>query len=163
DGAVAARLEPVFLNEAIEQAVRRQASRARVKQIRLETRLDDSEPVALLDPRLFDRVIANLVDNAIKFSPNNGCVSVQTAVHDGTVVVRVQDQGPGIPEAERSKLFRRFSEARARRPDSLGLGLFIVKTLVDAQRGSVGAKFPAEGGTILELAFPTNRDALASD
>jgi PAS domain S-box-containing protein len=163
DGAVAARLEPVLLNEAIEHAVRRQASRARVKQIRLETRLDDSEPMALLDPRLFDRVIANLVDNAIKFSPTNGSVSVETALHDGAVVVRVQDQGPGIPEDQRPKLFRRFTEMRSRRPDSSGLGLFIVKTLVDAQRGTVGATFPTEGGTIFEIAFPAGSGSPASD
>src|SRR5262249_1922103 len=153
-GGVAARLEPVWLNEAIEHAVRRQTSRARVKRIRIETRLDDSEPMALLDSRLFDRVIANLVDNAIKFSPADGSVSVETAVHDGAVVVRVQDRGPGIPEEQRPKLFQRFSEMRSLRRASSGLGLFIVKTLVDAQRGTVGAKFPTEGGTIFEVAFP---------
>ncbi len=162
NGTVAARLEPVSLNEVIEHVVRRQASRARVKQIRLETRLDDSEPMALLDPQLFDRVIANLVDNAIKFSPTSGSVSVETAVHDGAVVVRVRDQGPGIPEDQRPKLFQRFSAMRSRRPDSSGLGLFIVKALVDAQRGSVSAKFPAEGGTIFELAFPAAGDSLAA-
>jgi PAS domain S-box-containing protein len=160
-GALAPRLEPVFLNETIEQAVRRQESRARVKQVRLETHLDCSEPMALLDPRLIDRVIANLVDNAIKSSPTKGCVSVETAVHNGAVVVRIQDQGTGVPEDQRPKLFQRSSEMGSQRSDSSGLGLFIVKALVDAQRGTVGAKFPSEGGTIFEISFPAG-NALTS-
>jgi PAS domain S-box-containing protein len=146
--------EPVLLNEIVEQVLRHQESRARVKNIRLEVRLDGSRPIALLDRRLIDRVVANLVNNAIKFSPAKSEVLVETATHDGHVQLRVKDQGPGIPVEQRAKLFKRFSELGSDRPDSTGLGLFIVKTLVDAQRGAVVAEFPPEGGTVFELSFP---------
>lgn len=153
-GSLEAKLEPVFLNDVVEHVLRQQESRARVKQIRLETRLDRSGPMALLDRRLIDRVIVNLVNNAIKYSPANSRVLVETTRQDGVVVVRVQDQGPGIPPEQRAKLFERFSKMSAGRIDSTGLGLFIVKTLVDAQQGTVRADFPPEGGTVFVLAFP---------
>ncbi|HUE38956.1 MAG TPA: PAS domain-containing sensor histidine kinase [Candidatus Binatia bacterium] len=153
-GTLEPRVEPVFVNDVVEHVVSHQESRARVKQIRIETRLDRSRPMALLDRRLIDRIVANLVNNAIKFSPAKSHVLVETAARDGAVVLRVRDQGPGIPVDQRPKLFQRFSEMGGRRIDSTGLGLFIVKTLVDAQGGIVGADFPAEGGTVFEVSFP---------
>ncbi|HSD09795.1 MAG TPA: ATP-binding protein [Candidatus Binatia bacterium] len=153
-GTLAPTLEPVFLNELIERVLRNQESRARMKQIRLEAHLDRSGPMALLDPRLIDRVVANLVNNAIKFSPTKSSVRVETAVQNGSVVVRVQDQGPGIPADQRATLFQHLGEMASLRTDSSSLALFIVKTLVDAQGGTVGAKFPPEGGTIFEIVFP---------
>jgi PAS domain S-box-containing protein len=157
-GLLAPRLEPVFLNEMIERVLRHHESRARMKQIRLEAHLDRSDPVALLDPRLIDRVVANLVNNAIKFSPTKSSVRVETAVQNGSVVVRVQDQGPGIPQDRRGTLFQHLGEMGPLRADSSGLGLFIVKTLVDAQGGTVGTKFPPEGGTIFEIVFPAGSE-----
>src|SRR5438309_7910682 len=78
-GALEPRVEPVFVNDMVEHVLRHQESRARVKQIRLETRLDRSRPMAMLDRRLIDRIVANLVNNAIKFSPAKSYVLVETA------------------------------------------------------------------------------------
>jgi signal transduction histidine kinase len=153
-GTLEPRVEPVFVNDIVEHVLRHQESRARVKQIQIETRLDRSRPMAMLDRRLIDRIVANLVNNAIKFSPAKSYVLVETAVRDGMVLVRVQDQGPGIAADQRPKLFQRFSEIGGRRVDSTGLGLFIVKTLVDAQGGTVAAQFPPDGGTVFEVTFP---------
>jgi PAS domain S-box-containing protein len=157
-GTLEPRVEPLFVNDIVEHVVRHQESRARVKQIRLEARLDRSRPMALLDRRLIDRIVANLVNNAIKFSPAKSHVLVETVARDGIVVVRVQDHGPGIAPDQRSKLFQRFSEMGDRRIDSTGLGLFIVKTLVDAQGGTVRVDFPPEGGTVFEVVFPASSD-----
>ena len=153
-GMIEPRLEPIFLNEIVEHVLRHQESRARLKHIDLEVKLDRGAPMALLDRRLIDRVIANLVNNAIKFSPAKTRVVVETAALNGSVHVRVRDQGPGIPAKQRDKLFQRFSEMGSRRADSTGLGLFIVKTLVDAQGGAVTVDFPPNGGTIFEVTFP---------
>jgi PAS domain S-box-containing protein len=152
-GSLETHLEPVSLNEIVEQVLRQQESRAQIKHIRLEIRLDRSRPTAMLDRRLIDRIVANLVNNAIKFSPAKSEVAIETAMRDGQVQLRIQDQGPGIPVEQRSKLFQRFSELGSARPDSTGLGLFIVKTLVDAQGGNVIAEFPPEGGTAFEVSF----------
>ena len=108
--------------------------------------------MALLDPRLFDRVVANLVNNAIKFSPRRAAYRWRPPFRR-LVVVRVQDQGPGIPEDQRPKLFQRFNEMGSQRADSSGLGLFIVQALVAAQGGTVAAEFPPEGGAVFEVAF----------
>lgn len=152
-GSLQARLEPLSVNEMVEHVLRHQESRARVNRIRLEARLDASSPSAVLDRRLIDRVLANLVNNAIKFSPPDGRVLVETAVVDGRVRIRVQDEGPGIAPELRAKLFQRSGEIGTRRVDSTGLGLFIVKTLVDVQGGAVNVAFPPEGGTIFEVSF----------
>jgi PAS domain S-box-containing protein len=153
-GSLETHLEPVPLNEIVEQVLRQQESRAHIKHIRLETRLDRSRPTAMLDRRLIDRTVANLVNNAIKFSPAKSEVVIETAMRDGRVQLRIQDQGPGIPLEQRARLFQRFSELGSARPDSTGLGLFIVKTLVDAQGGNVVAEFPPQGGTVFEISFP---------
>ncbi len=153
-GSLETHLEPVSLNEIAEQVLRQQESRAHIKHIRLETRLDRSPPTAMLDRRLIDRIVANLVNNAIKFSPAKSEVVIETEMRAGHVQLRIQDQGPGIPLEQRPKLFQRFSELGSARPDSTGLGLFIVKTLVDAQGGNVVAEFPPEGGTVFEISFP---------
>ena len=155
---IQAKLEPISLNQAVESVLRQQESGARVKQIQLELSIDDSVGQVPLDRRMIDRVIANLVTNAIKFSPPRSRVLVETGRRNGSVGLRVLDQGPGIPAGQRSRLFERFSRFGDGRPDSSGLGLFIVKTLVDAQGGSVSADFPAAGGSVFEVWFPSERD-----
>ncbi|HUR83526.1 MAG TPA: ATP-binding protein [Thermoanaerobaculia bacterium] len=87
------------------------------------------------------QVFENLLDNAAGFSPPGGTVTVSAAAEDAHIVVRVADQGPGIPEANRARIFDRFF---THRPDSsrtghTGLGLAIVKAIVDAYGGSIGA------------------------
>ena len=157
-GSLEPRLEPVFLNEIVEHVIDQQESRARVKHVDLAAELDRAEPMAYLDRRLLDRVIANLLNNAIKFSPARRRVLVSTASEDGRVLVRVRDQGPGVPQEQRPRLFQRFSDMRTNRSDSTGLGLFIVKTLVDAQGGAVRVDFPDEGGSVFEVSFPAGND-----
>jgi PAS domain S-box-containing protein len=155
NGSLTPSLQRVSLNEAIERVLRQQDSRARVKNIRLEAHLDPSLPMALLDPQLIDRVIANLVSNALKSSPTKGSIRVETAARDGSVAVRVHDRGPGIPADQRASLFQSFDELGSR-SDSQRLGLSVVRALVEAQGGTVGTESPPEGGTILEIVFPAS-------
>jgi two-component system OmpR family sensor kinase len=93
-------------------------------------------------------VISNVLDNAIKFSPPGGKVTIEAFVEDGAAVVAVSDTGPGVPEEELPRLFERFyrgSSARATDTPGVGLGLAICRLVVESQGGSI-ALVPAPGG-----------------
>jgi CheY-like chemotaxis protein len=110
-----------------------------------------------------DRVaqaVTNLVANAIKFSPEQGTVRVETAAGNGQVEVRVHDQGPGIPEEFRSRIFGRFQQALGT-SGGTGLGLAITKRIAERLGGSVGFECPPSGGTIFTLRIPAAAPELA--
>jgi signal transduction histidine kinase len=106
---------------------------------------------ALMDFARMCQVVANLVSNAIKYSPRSTKITIWSAEQDGKLTLHVGDQGPGIPKEERTKLFREFSKLSTRPTEgesSTGLGLWIVKHLMDLHQGEVGVECPPEGGSI---------------
>jgi len=92
-----------------------------------------------LDQELMSRVIQNLLDNALKFSPEHGTVTVTLADSDGQVRVEITDQGPGIPSGQHARIFEKFGqlERKAGRP-GVGLGLAFCKLTVEAHGGRIG-------------------------
>ena len=109
------------------------------------------------DQRRTVQVLVNLVSNAIKHSPEGGCIQVTHAIEGGRLVVEVSDEGSGIPAEIRENLFRRFShlESRAERArQGLGLGLSVVKAIVEAQQGEVGVKSRQSGGATFWFTIP---------
>jgi two-component system phosphate regulon sensor histidine kinase PhoR len=99
-----------------------------------------TEPLdAAADRDKLRQILANLVDNAVKFSPDGGTVTVAARRKSGAVEVRVVDRGPGIPAAERARIFRKFyrGDFARDRPGSTGLGLFIAEGLVRAMGGRI--------------------------
>lgn len=116
----------------------------------------DCRPVLVRgDPDALERAIANLVDNAVKFSrPHGGSVSVVTAEWNGFGIVEVSDTGPGVPTADLPFIFDRFHRSPAARslPGS-GLGLAIVKQIVDAHDGAIQA-VPQPEGILFRIRLP---------
>jgi two-component system sensor histidine kinase/response regulator len=103
------------------------------------------------------QVIDNLLSNAIKFSPPNSVIRVSTESSDAYYSILVQDQGPGIPEGERHKLFKDFSQTSVKPTageKSTGLGLAICKRIMEAHGGSIGAESSPAGGSIFKITFP---------
>jgi signal transduction histidine kinase len=96
------------------------------------------------------QAIRNLAENAIHHTPEGTVVEIEVA-EDG--VVRVLDNGPGIPESERELIFRRFWRRDRRRPGSAGLGLSIVSRIVEAHAGSINVENRATGGATFSLRF----------
>jgi two-component system sensor histidine kinase KdpD len=130
----------------------------RPDQDRLKISLDD--PANLLFAR-FDfvqslRILANLVDNALKYAPDGTPVEVTCGVDDNQIVFRVADRGPGINPDERDRIFTPFYRPKARQSgvESAGLGLSIARRLAEAQNGSLKYSDRAGGGTIFELRLP---------
>jgi signal transduction histidine kinase len=83
------------------------------------------------DRDLLFEAVANLVDNAVKFTPEGGCVTLVLLRRDGESVIQVKDTGPGIPEAEREAVIRRFYRSdKSRNTEGLGLGLSLVAAII---------------------------------
>jgi two-component system sensor histidine kinase MprB len=148
DGEAAARFEDVRLDELVGVEVERMGRLA--GGVRLEL---TSEPSSVRgDPERLGRAIANVLGNALKWSPEGGSVDVR--VSRGAVVVR--DHGPGIDEADLPLVFERFYRApTARGTPGSGLGLAIVRHVVEAHGGSAEVGNAAGGGAVLTLRLPT--------
>ena len=100
-------------------------------------------PLALLDGRLIERLVANLLNNALKFTPEDGAVRVSTRQHGTRIVVEVWDSGPGISPALQPMLFEKF--ARHKDSPGVGLGLYICKSIVDLHRGNISVHENSDG------------------
>ena len=122
-------------------------------------RMEDGAPgaVARIDADRFEQVLSNLVSNAIKFSPRGGTVTVGLGLEAETVVISVRDEGAGIPEAFRARVFTRFEQSDGsdtRSKGGTGLGLHIAKTFVEKMGGSIGFTSQEGEGTTFFVRLP---------
>jgi signal transduction histidine kinase len=124
-----------------------------------------SRVLARVDAVRLEQVITNLLDNAIKFSPEGGRIDVELSPQNGTVRLAVRDHGIGIRPDHRSRVFERSYRAEAGNQSSgLGLGLHISRNIVELHGGHIGAEFPEDGGTRIVVSLPTGIDtATVSD
>jgi two-component system sensor histidine kinase TctE len=103
---------------------------------------------------MLEELVANLVDNALRYTPAGGKVTVAVATAEHAVVLRVVDNGPGIPEAEREHVFERFYRLSEAGSDGSGLGLAIVREIALASRAEIVLSSPAAGnGLIVTVTF----------
>jgi two-component system sensor histidine kinase KdpD len=123
---------------------------------RLELHVDGALPRVDADADALDRVLKNLIGNALKYSPAGSCVRVRARTLDGAVAVDVDDEGPGIPPEERARVFEPYY--RVRDTETLGpgtgLGLSVVKSIVEAHGGTVHADTAPGAGTRMTVMLP---------
>ncbi len=113
--------------------------------------------IVWVDDEAIEQILDNLVDNALKYTPEGGTVEVEWGRRGDAVVLEVRDTGIGIPEAELSRIFERFyrvDKARSRELGGTGLGLSIVKHLVQAMQGTVEAKSVVGQGSTFTIRLP---------
>jgi len=117
--------------------------------------------VALADPDALDRILKNLLSNALKYSPGGSEVRLGATSRGGRVEISVEDDGPGIPEDALPHVFERYYRVpgRTRAVRGLGLGLALVKSLADAHAGSVRAERAHSGGSRFTVTLPRAEEA----
>jgi two-component system phosphate regulon sensor histidine kinase PhoR len=108
--------------------------------------------------RLLHRAWVNLLDNAIKYSPRDGIVTLTAQKENRHLRITIEDQGPGIPPEHRDRIFERFyrvDPGRDREKGGTGLGLSIVKHIIRIHRGSIAVSERPEGGSRFTIELPS--------
>lgn len=148
---------PVELNSLIREVAQQQMGDLRKKNISLDVDLDETIPTVVGDKTQLDRVLWNLVGNAIKFTPGGGRITVSSRRDNGYVCVAVKDTGIGIPQDELPLLFSQFRRLKgSAKIEGTGLGLFIVKTIIEAHKGTVQAESAGGQGSTFTVRVPIN-------
>lgn len=149
-GALPLRREPTELNELVTRTC---AAMENAAAGRLEVRVPPAAIISDVDADTVRRVVENLVNNAMRHAPGHTPISV-TLGRDGlSAVIAVRDHGPGIPGDQRSVIFERFRRGRSAARGT-GVGLFVVRTVVEAHGGQVGIDSPPGGGARIWVRLP---------
>ena len=146
-------VEPVALHELVEQAASIFLDRALARNIDLG--FDIRSAHVLGTPWMLREALANLIDNALRYTPDGGIVTVRTGVHEGAPFLEVDDNGPGIPEGEREQVFGRFYRIPGSTGDGCGMGLAIVREIAGFHGATVRLATSATGGLQARIDFPT--------
>ena len=156
-GELVLALETVSLAELVEKAVYLANIEAAKKGTRIEFMAACRPATAQVDPHKIRQVVNNLLSNAVKFSPPGSTVTAALAAVAGGHAVAVSDEGPGIPESERDRLFKDFGRTSVKPTGgekSTGLGLAICRKIVDAHRGTITAENLPQRGCVFRVVLP---------
>jgi signal transduction histidine kinase len=127
--------------------------------IALDFKIEDGLSDLYIDPNLIERVLHNLVDNAIKFTPDQGTIQLWSRADpedDGMLLIGVTDTGPGIPKEEQPRLFEKFQQTSATgRRVGTGLGLPFCKLSVEAHGGEIWVESETGKGSTFVMQLPT--------
>lgn len=152
-GILALHPEPGPLAPMVARAAAQYAPKAREKQIRLT--VGPTEGEALFDPKWTEEALCNLLDNALKYTPAGGSVTVEVRPYEMFTAVCVQDTGPGIPEEEQTKIFGRFYRAPgAYQAEGVGIGLYLTRQIAAGQGGYVRVNSAPGQGSRFSLYLP---------
>ncbi|MBO8136648.1 MAG: phosphate regulon sensor histidine kinase PhoR [Desulfotomaculum sp.] len=141
---------PVDMARCINQVKEMFEYQAEAKNIKLTVDIPKDLPAVLGKKDLLIQVLVNLVDNAIKYSPEKGKVKISASADEDNLIVSVSDTGPGIPQEHLPRIFERFyrvDKARSREVGGTGLGLAIVKHVLELHNGEVSVKSSPKGTT----------------
>ncbi len=155
-GAVPLEREEVRLRELLTEVVEDLESPALEKGVRVSV-AGDPDVSVIGDHRRLGQLTRNLIDNAIKFSPSGAPIAIQVFRDSGRPGFSVADRGPGIPRAERDRIFQRFYQvdrSRSKARPGSGLGLAIVKHIAQLHGASVEVEANVGAGTIFHVRFP---------
>lgn len=127
---------------------------------RIAVTIPDDLPVISADPHRLERIFINLLTNAFKYSPPESQVEVVAALHDECVTITVRDYGQGIDTEDIPHLFERFYRTKhGRKPEGIGLGLYITRMLVEAHGGCISVESKAQKGSAFTVTLPVYQES----
>lgn len=155
--SLAAQYRKVFLKPMIEDMLSDYPALAIEKGMDLGAEL---APATVLGaPWLIQELVANLLDNALRYSLPGGVVTLRCGLTEGQPFIEVEDNGPGIPAAERERIFERFYRPPGTHPEGCGLGLAIVREICQAHNASISVAAGRDGhGTLFRIVFPAEAE-----
>ena len=141
------------ISPVVKRAVAQYGPKAAEKGIILTIR--QAEGSAVFDPKWTEEAVCNLLDNAVKYTPSGGTVTVEVKNYELFSAVRVIDTGPGIPEGEQAKIFGRFYRASGTyQTEGVGIGLYLTRQIAERQGGYVKVESAPGKGSVFSLFLP---------
>jgi signal transduction histidine kinase len=156
-GLLTLEIREAPLSGLVESCLRGLEAEARARHVTLEARFDDGSPAVRCAPDKVERVLFNLLTNALRHTPSDGAVAVLVEPLDVEVQVTVEDTGEGLPADATRRVFDRFwrgDAARSPGRGGAGLGLAIARGLVEAQGGRIWAENRPDGGARVSFTLP---------
>jgi two-component system, OmpR family, sensor histidine kinase KdpD len=157
-GAIKLHIEPGDIQDVIGTALDQLGKR--IANRKIEVNVPDNFPLIPMDFTLMVQVLVNILENAIKYSPEYCSIEVSATREEDHVHVMVADRGEGIPPEDLTRVFDKFY--RVQRPESVsgtGLGLSISKGIVEAHKGQISARRRDQGGTLIIIDLPIENEA----
>jgi two-component system sensor histidine kinase KdpD len=153
--AIELHLEPHHIREAIDIAIA--STKNTLAKHLLKVTVNDSLPAIRMDVKRIGEVLAQLLDNAAKYSPEGTQITVTSELQQGRLITSVADQGPGIDSFDQNLIFDKFYRGRGQRASiqGTGMGLAIAKALVEAHNGTINVVSQLEHGSVFSFALPT--------
>jgi two-component system, OmpR family, sensor histidine kinase ChvG len=155
-----AKFEAIDLGDMIEQLLAAREHRGADKDVKIAFARPRKMIACVMGEDLrLERMLTNLIDNAVSFSPPGSVVEISATLAEGEVIIRISDEGPGVPEQEREAIFRRFHSERPSGESfgkHSGLGLAIARTIVEGHQGRISVRDRMDGrrGACFEIALP---------
>lgn len=156
-GTLAVEPEPANFNEIAESVMKEVKPQAEKKKHKIEKDLDSSIPEIQADSKLVRIVFQNLATNAIKYTPEGGKISLETKKEDDSILIKVSDNGYGIPKNQQDKIFSKLFRAdnvQEKDAEGTGLGLYIIKAIVEQCGGEIWFESAKDKGTTFFVRFP---------
>lgn len=152
-----ANYDIVFLTRAIIESINEYV---KIKGVNVYFRSKLKQAVIGIDEEKYERILLNLLSNAMKFTPQGKSIYVNVFKKNGSVVIQVMDEGIGIPKDKQTKIFERFGQvdsSLSRKAEGVGIGLSLVKTFVNAMNGIISLESAEGKGSCFTISFPMQK------